>query len=535
MADLQFKNLFKDETQSKKSELIEGGPSEKGPFASKRLLIAAALLFLGVVLFSLQALTASETALPHKLFYVLWAADAPLQPDESGEQQEQPDPVAQYKDVPSDDFTDRFQAFLDGLEPPEGIRLLPVELLQLESRFITPAGAPPGSPDDITGQAYYRVVKIGHDDSRWLFGLLSQGDEYARGGYRLGPHPYASGDGPWEMILPSGERVGIAGMLSDEASALSGHIVTAADEIKPNAALIVSGGDMTVSEFSERASTLGRAIGDDFEQIREKHKLVPSIFSTDMLHPPHLFAAAVAGELFFLLGGFLLFYHLVAALACKPDEEKRLVANLMRRAARLVTANIRLYTVVVGFVMFFWISGSAYSYIDPSGQRSLIQWFQSQFSGGTWPLGTAGWAYSSGNVILAAAVTFAVNFLQGTVIVHTMPSLIPVSTGFIFNALRTEMLGLSLAPTTLIFGQSKVLHLPTILLELQAYTLAAFVSVLLPLALWQPQRFGLKSRWEAYKKVAVFQFVILPLVAVILLIGAIYEAFELIVLVQLLR
>ncbi|HUX06615.1 MAG TPA: hypothetical protein VMX35_04815 [Acidobacteriota bacterium] len=535
MAGPQFRKLFKDDTQAKKPVGATGTPIEQGPFARRRLLIAAGLLFLGVVLFSLQALTASETALPHKLFYILWAAEAPQQPDETGEQQEQPDPVAQYKSVPSDDFSARFQAFLDGLEPPEGIRLLPVELLQLESRFVTQAGAAPGNPDDITGQAYYRVLKVRRDDSSWLFGLLGNGSEYAEGGYWLGPHPYGPGDGPREMILPSGEREGIAGILPEEASALSGHVVAVVDEIKPNAALIVSGGDMTVSEFGERAGLLGRAIGEEFDQIGEKHRLVPNIFSTDMLHPPHLFAAAVAGELFFLLGGFLLFYHLVAAVARKPEEEKRHVANMMRRAAGLVTANARLYSVVVGLVMFFWISGSAYAYIDPSGQRSLIQWFQSQFAGGTWPLGTAGWAYSSGNVILAAAITFAVNFLQGTVIVLTLPSLIPIATGFIFNALRTEILGLSLAPTTLIFGQSKVLHLPTILLELQAYTLAAFVSVLLPLALWRPQRFGLESRWEAYKKVAVFQFVILPLVAVILLVGAIYEAFELIVLVQLLR
>jgi hypothetical protein len=538
MPEMEFKKLFKESPSPPKPGApgaAELPPAEQGPFARKRMLIGGALLFLGITLFFLQGFTASEIAQPHIFFYILWAAEAPPAAEKPGEQKEESDPVAQYKDVPSEDFSKRFTTLLGGLKPPEGIKLLPVELLQLEARYLVPAGSGPASPDEISARAYYRVVKIGHQDAGRLYGLLAGGEKYSGEGYRLGPHPYIDGSGPWEIILPSGGRRPVEGVLPEEASALSGFVVDVTDDLRPNAALIVSAGEMTVAEFSERASLIGKAIADDLMRIHSELKLLPSIASTDMLHRPLVFYAAVAGELLFLLGGFLLFFHLIAHLAGKPEVESRLFTNLIRRSARLITGEARLYAVVVGLVLFCWISGSAWAYIDPSGQRSLIQWFQSQFAGGSWPLGTAGWAYSSGNIILAAAVTFAVNFLQGTVIVLTLPSLIPIAAGFLFNALRTEVMGLSLAPTTLVFGQSKAMHLPTILLEMQAYMLAAFVSVLLPLALWKPERFGAATRWEAYKKIAAAQFLILPLAALILLVGAVYEAFELIVLVQLLR
>ena len=534
MGNLPFKPLYRED---KPAVHDAGQAGTGGPAGSKpgrfRLMAGLGMLFLGFLLFSLQSLTTSAEAEPHRFFYILWVDDVPE--ESTGENAPVPEPTdtrAHYYGTPSEDFSARFERFASSLSKPAGTKTLRVELMLREARYVVHPGTEPGPEDgDIFGGAQYIVMKLHPDDAPALLGRLPGFTGDLSAGYYLGPYPYNQGGGPWELVLPE-DREPISGELPGDASALQGFILTSSAEIAPNALLLVDDIGLSVSGFSEAISGLVPP-GEGFGEMLKETRIYPALRNTDMRHGVIIFAAAIAGELLFILGGFLLFYHLFAALGGKPDAKGKLIGNLLRGACRLVTANQRLYWVVTGLTLFFWVSGMVYAYADPGGQMSLIQWFRGQFAGGGWPLGTAGWAYASGNLLLAAGITFLINFGQGTFLVLTLPSLLPIAGGFIVNALRNEMLGIGLAPTTLIFGQSKLLHLPTILLELQGYLLAAYLSVILLLGLIKPARFGFNSRGEAYKNLAIDQFRILPLIAVILLVAALYEAIELLILARL--
>ena len=534
MQDLSFKPLYKEDKPAVRDagQAGTGGPAEPRP-GRFRLMAGMGLLFLGFLLFSMQSLTMSEEAAPHRFLYILWVDDVPE--EAIGEDAAVPDPEvtrAQYYGTSSEDFSARFEHFASALNKPAGTKTLRVELMLREARYIVRPGMEPGPEDgDIFGGAQYIVMKLSPDDVSALLGRLPSFSGDLSSGYYLGPYPYNQGGGPWELVLPEG-REPIMGELPGDASALQGFILTSSPEVTPNALLIVDESGLSVTGFSETVSGLAPP-GEGFREMLKETRIYPALRNTDMRHGALIFIAAITGELLFILGGFLLFYHLFASLGGKPDAKGRFIGNMLRRACRLVTANTRLYWVVTGLTLFFWVSGMAYAYADPGGQMSLIQWFRGQFAGGGWPLGTAGWAYASGNLLLAAGITFLINFGQGTFLVLTLPSLLPIAGGFIINAFRNEMLGIGLSPTTLIFGQSKLLHLPTILLELQAYLLAAYLSVLLLVGLIKPARFGYESRGEAYKNLAIDQFRILPLIAVILLVAALYEAIELLILARL--
>jgi hypothetical protein len=72
-----------------------------------------------------------------------------------------------------------------------------------------------------------------------------------------------------------------------------------------------------------------------------------------------------------------------------------------------------------------------------------------------------------------------------------------------------------------------VFHYVTMLIEGEAYVIAIFASTRLIEALVWPSRFGESSRASAYVKAIIDNFKLLIVVAIILAIGALYEAFEL--------
>ena len=534
MQNLSFKPLYKED----KPAVLEAGPAGKGgPTAGRpgrfRLMAGLALLFLGFLLFSMQSLTASEEAAPYRFFYYMLVSDVPSEFFENPDYQiDTHEATNHYFSRPTVDFLARFDLLASSLNKPAGTKTLRVELMMREARYIVRSGMEPEPENtDLFSGAQYTVMRLLPEDVTALLGRLPGFSGDLSSGYYLGPYSSNQGEGPWEIALPDGRKP-IIGELPSEASALQGFILTASEDITPNALLIVDESGLSFTGFQEVAAGIVPP-RDEFEKLCKQMRLYPAFRITDIRHNAIILAGAIAGELLFIVGGFMLFYHLFAALGGKPDAKGRFIGNMLRRACRLVTANQRLYWVVTGLTLFFWFSGMAYAYADPGGQRNLVFWFRDQFAGDSWPLGIAGNALLSGNILLAIGITFVVNFAQGTVLVLTLPSLLPIAGGFIVNAFRNEMLGIALSPTTLFSGQQQILHLPTILLELQAYLLAAYLSVLLLVGLIKPSRFGFESRGEAYKNLAIDQFRILPLAAVILLVAALYEAIELLILARL--
>lgn len=86
--------------------------------------------------------------------------------------------------------------------------------------------------------------------------------------------------------------------------------------------------------------------------------------------------------------------------------------------------------------------------------------------------------------------------------------------------------GGSLGPLT------QLAHLLTFAIEGQSIVLVGFIMLRTCDAILRPHRFGEVSRWSAYRRALGQTGRLYVLVIVILLVGAIYEAFELIYIVK---
>lgn len=580
MEDMKFRKLYKDEAErpAERKPPAQDKPPEKpaGFFPRYRGFIGGGIIVLGTILFAMQGLSAGDPARPHSLPALLLvgegvedqAAAVGERPDDSQapgtesttieeDESTQPDPAAEppadqeaqsgetepapavrqapqisfahYAAEPSEDLAKRFAELADSLELPPELVALRIQLVQSESIRIVEAGAAIPDPATDLPEPSQILMRIAADDAELLLGPLTGGGELA-GRLFIGPFSTIAGGGALELVR-EGERRPIDAILPAEASGLQGFVIEpVAGGLRADALLLLPGEEMKVSEFYQILSSYWSELYNIGEDLLDRYGLEPVIRHIDYRHGPVVYTLAVAGSTLFLAGGFLLFFHIFAAVARKQRKEKGLVVNMLIDGCRLVTSRGGIYALVVGLQLFFWFWGMVHAYIDPAEQARVISWIQALFRGGGWPLGTGAWAYATGNFFIAALVTFVVNFVQGTFLWLTLPSLIPIAGGFIVNAMRNRFFGLALAPQSLLFGQKQAPHLLTVLIESQGYILAAFFSVLLLLALVKPARFGKESRLAAYKDLALWQFRILPLIAVVLLIGAVYEAVEILIL-----
>ncbi|WP_052726619.1 hypothetical protein [Devosia epidermidihirudinis] len=143
------------------------------------------------------------------------------------------------------------------------------------------------------------------------------------------------------------------------------------------------------------------------------------------------------------------------------------------------------------------------------------------------PIMTVGLAaYSTGNVAVAAAVTFFVN-ISVALVLTIIPSLIVPFIGIAAVFYRVILWGGMFSP----FGFEAIIfvpHMPTVLLEGFAYVLAAFAAYVHGVRVIHPARYGYATRWDAYKGGLKPMGTLLGVVVLILIVAAIYEALEVI-------
>jgi hypothetical protein len=140
-------------------------------------------------------------------------------------------------------------------------------------------------------------------------------------------------------------------------------------------------------------------------------------------------------------------------------------------------------------------------------------------------LNLAGKAYATKNVAIAAGVTVAINFLAGSLLMITTPSLVVPGVGLLVAMFRAMVWGVLLAPTSEALAQAMVLHSGTLLLEGEGYVLATFFAVLVPIYLFGRGESGVASR---YGQALLVNLKGNLLVLVVLALAAIYEAIEVI-------
>lgn len=138
--------------------------------------------------------------------------------------------------------------------------------------------------------------------------------------------------------------------------------------------------------------------------------------------------------------------------------------------------------------------------------------------------------YLSGNVLYAAAATVAVNLGIAVLLISTPSFLVPFF-GVVFAMVFAAAYGVTLAPIGP-HAAAMVPHSITVLIEFQAYIIAAFGAYLTGRTIFLPVAGDDRSIGLRYKASAAHVLSLYALVVLLLLLGAIYEAFEIIYLVR---
>jgi hypothetical protein len=136
-----------------------------------------------------------------------------------------------------------------------------------------------------------------------------------------------------------------------------------------------------------------------------------------------------------------------------------------------------------------YIVGSLIIYHLPLLQTVLMAGVQGELSSeGKGVLAVAGKAYSSGNMLWAALVTFVINFFLGSLLMITVPSMIIPACGALLAGVRATLWGLLLGPSQVSLAKMMLPHIGTLLLEGAGYILATFFALLIPIYLFGPGR-----------------------------------------------
>jgi hypothetical protein len=192
----------------------------------------------------------------------------------------------------------------------------------------------------------------------------------------------------------------------------------------------------------------------------------------------------------------------------------------------IFTKDLKLFLLTNVFYFGLLLIGALIALADPQIQRSLYDLAGSGLNSG--PLSSVGSAYHSGSVPYAAAVTFITNLVVGTLVEITIPSLIFPPWALFMGLVRSLMWGIMLVvPVEGLYPLGRALpHYLTLLLEGEAYVVAIFACVRQIKALVKPQDFGTDSRSKAYLRSILDNGRLLLVVALLLAISALYEAWE---------
>ncbi|MHC4105818.1 MAG: hypothetical protein ACYSR9_12825 [Planctomycetota bacterium] len=239
---------------------------------------------------------------------------------------------------------------------------------------------------------------------------------------------------------------------------------------------------------------------------------------------PAPFFIYLGGLALLLFGGCLALFELYCILAdLIRNKWFRLPLAEIRRYKYLFIAMNLIY---FGTVLLFMLV----SYAVPELQSCFLVGVSSELTEGSGPLAIAGKAYMSRNILLAAVTTFAINFPLGSLLSITIPSIIIPGSGILIAGLRSMLWGIILAPSFSEFSKMMVPHSLTLLLEGHAYVIAAFFGVLVLVYLFRKSEgpnVGVR-----YGRALLMNVRGNLLVIIVLVVAAIYEAVEVILMMN---
>jgi hypothetical protein len=168
--------------------------------------------------------------------------------------------------------------------------------------------------------------------------------------------------------------------------------------------------------------------------------------------------------------------------------------------------------------------------VNPGLQNELIRATDESVTNG--PLAMVGEAYSDASVLKAMAMTFVVNLFIGSLAFMTLPSMIVPFLGILSGVYRAIAWGLIFYPGHPEMRIVMIPHSLTLILEGQAYILVMLASWLHGRAFLFPRATAAEGYRHGYvdglKQTGMIYFLVVP----ILLAAAVYEAVEVIAMVQ---
>lgn len=169
--------------------------------------------------------------------------------------------------------------------------------------------------------------------------------------------------------------------------------------------------------------------------------------------------------------------------------------------------------------------------LRPALQDELLRATDKELTNG--PLAVVSDAYTNAKVFKAIALTFVVNLLIGSAAWITLPSMLIPFLGILLGMYRAIMWGLLFYPGHPDLQITMIPHSLTLIVEGQAYVLAMLAAWVQGRAFLFPKSVGIEGHWQGYieglKRTGRIYFV----VGIVLLIAAVYEVFEVILVAKL--
>jgi len=193
-----------------------------------------------------------------------------------------------------------------------------------------------------------------------------------------------------------------------------------------------------------------------------------------------------------------------------------------KQAFVLIRQNLKLYAVLN--ILYYGLIAVAMAYVFavPAVQEELTA---ATMAEGSQMLSGVFNAYVGGNFAIAAVGTFLVNLALGTFMMITLPSLLIPFGGVAMGAVRALTWGMLFAPTTPMMAERMTYASLVLVFEGQAYVLAMLAAaihwrgIIKPVSVDETKR--LHAYWAGLKRTARIYL----LIALILAVIAVYEAY----------
>lgn len=205
--------------------------------------------------------------------------------------------------------------------------------------------------------------------------------------------------------------------------------------------------------------------------------------------------------------------------------------NPIKSAWGLVRENRRAYLILnalyYSLVLIFMVYVAFNRPLQDQLLRSIGQAFM------TGPLSFVGNTYVNAQILAAIGATFFVNLFIGSFGTITLPSLLIPFSGLLVGFYRAVLWGLILSPAHPDLRLVMIPHFLTLILEGQAYILTMLAASIQGRAFLWPKTVGLENRWSGYLEGLKQTGKLYVLVILTLLVAAIYEVIEVVIMIQL--